>query len=79
MIDSQGRRWWPEDHLPSLFQEHGDRFKRLLAKAAWHREPKTGVVVCCECGGRDYSHEPGCEVAAVLSADLRTLLRTPTV
>ena len=72
-LEHEGRRWWSEDHVRAVVGHRAARIKRLLTKAAWQRDARTGVVVCCECGGSDYSHRPGCEVADILRSDLADL------
>jgi hypothetical protein len=72
-LEHDGRRWWAEDHVRAVVGGRAARIKRLLTKAAWQRDAHTGVVVCCECGGRDYSHRPGCEVAEILRSDVAEL------
>jgi hypothetical protein len=72
-LEHDGRRWWAEDHVRAVVGDRAARVKRLLTKAAWQRDVHSGVVVCCECGGRDYSHRPGCEVAEILRSDMADL------
>ena len=72
-LEHDGRRWWAEDHVRAVVGDRAARVKRLLTKAAWQRDVHSGVVVCCECGGRDYSHRPDCEVAEILRSDMADL------
>ena len=72
-LEHDGCRWWAENHVRAIVGGRAARIKRLLTKAAWQRDAHSGVVVCCECGGRDYSHQPGCEVAEILRSDLAEL------
>jgi hypothetical protein len=72
-LEHDGRRWWAEEHIRDVVGGRAARVKRLLTKAAWQRDALSGVVVCCECGGRDYSHRPGCEVAEILRSDMSDL------
>ena len=72
-LEHDGSRWWAEDHVRAVVGGRAARVKRLLTKAAWQRDVHSGVVVCCECGGRDYSHRPGCEVAEILRSDMADL------